>query len=247
VQAVSLSFFRFDGIWNRSWVLGQMGAARLPLKAMPEIGFFKLFGSGTGEGFTPVPNFGVYAIMATWPDLQTAQRQIAMAPVFRRYRSHASEHATLYLSAIASRGAWDGQAPFRVEQQDGPLARIAVLTRATIRKRHVMSFWREQPDISGHVRDQTHLRFKIGLGEVPLFQQVTFSVWDDAQAIKAFAYQSSSHGEAIRRVRENGWFREELYARFQLLGAEGRWEGQDFEERLMPGAAGPAAHLQAAE
>jgi spheroidene monooxygenase len=236
MQAISLSFFRFDGLWNRFWVLGQMGAARFPLKAMKEISFFKLFGSGTGEGFTPVPNFGVYAIMATWPDLDTARRRIADAPVFARYRKHASEHATVYLSAIASRGHWDGAPPFTIETAEAPLERMAVLTRATIKKRHVLAFWREQPDISTHVRAQTHLLFKIGLGEVPWFQQVTFSIWDDIEAMKAFAYKSPIHGEAIRRVRENGWFKEELYARFQLLGAEGRWEGRDLADRLMPAA-----------
>ncbi len=98
---------------------------------------------------------------------------------------------------------------------------MAILTRATIKKRHALAFWRETPDISSHVREQTHMKFKIGLGEVPLFQQVTFSVWDDAEAMKAFAYKSAFHGEAVKRVRANGWFKEELYARFAILAAEG--------------------------
>ncbi len=110
---------------------------------------------------------------------------------------------------------------------------MAILTRATIKKRHALAFWRETPDISSHVREQTHMKFKIGLGEVPLFQQVTFSVWDDAEAMKAFAYKSAFHGEAVKRVRANGWFKEELYARFAILAAEGCWEGRDFA-RLAP-------------
>ena len=44
----------------RLWALGQMGAARLSLRARcRDIGFWKLCGSGTGEGFTPVPNTAV--------------------------------------------------------------------------------------------------------------------------------------------------------------------------------------------
>ncbi len=29
MQAVSVSFFRFDGLWNRLWVLGQMAQRAL--------------------------------------------------------------------------------------------------------------------------------------------------------------------------------------------------------------------------
>jgi spheroidene monooxygenase len=243
MQAVSISFFRFEGLWNRLWVIGQMGAARLPMKAIPDVSFFKLFGSGTGEGFTPVPNFGVWAILAVWPNEAIARKGVEEAAVYQRWRRHSTEHATLYLSAIASRGIWDGDAPFAVEAQNGAPEHMAVLTRATIKKRHVLSFWRQQPDISTLVRAQNHLLFKIGLGEVPWFQQVTFSIWNDTDAMKAFAYKSASHGEAIKEVRKNGWFKEELYARFQVLGAEGRWANRDMALMLVPNAQA----LQAAE
>jgi spheroidene monooxygenase len=239
MQAISISFFRFDGLWNRLWVIGQMGAARLPLRLSKQISFFKLFGSGTGEGFTPVPNFGVWAIMAAWPDLVTAERSVSEMPVYRRWRKHSSEQATIFLSAVSCRGSWDGKQPFETGKPGSSLEQMAVLTRATIKKRHVLAFWREQPDISEHVRAQKNLLFKIGVGEVPWFQQVTFSVWNDAEAMKTFAYRSASHGEAAKRVREKGWFKEELYARFQILGAEGRWHGRDFQEMVLPAAKVP--------
>ena len=41
-----------------------MGLARFGLKnAKPRI--LEAFGSGTGEGFTPIPNFSVYGILAS--------------------------------------------------------------------------------------------------------------------------------------------------------------------------------------
>lgn len=225
MQAVALCIHRFDGLADRLWAFGQMQFARPKLAALPGLGFSKLFGTGTGEGFTPVPNLGVYAVLTTWPDLDTARQRVAEGRVFRDYRAHAAEHCTLYLSAISSRGRWDGGEPFAVET--GAAGRlVAVLTRATVRLRHLVRFWSETPDISGTVRAQDHLLFKIGMGEVPWVQQVTFSVWDDAEAMKAFAYRSASHGEAVRRVREGGWFREELYARFRVLGSDGTWNGR---------------------
>jgi spheroidene monooxygenase len=67
--------------------------------------------------------------------------------------------------------------------------------------------------------------FKIGIGEVPWLQQVTFSIWPDSATMAAFARSDGAHAQAIRAVREGGWFREELYARFRVLGDVGSWNG----------------------
>ena len=80
IQAVSLSLFRFPSIAARLWVIGQMGAARLAFRKMPEARFWKLCGSGTGEGFTPRPNTAVWAILAVWDDEATARGRVAAAP-----------------------------------------------------------------------------------------------------------------------------------------------------------------------
>ena len=93
-----------------------MGAARWPLARTSDIGFWKLSGSGTGEGFTPVPNTAVYAILATWPDHATAQERVAAAPVYQRYRAKAAESWSVFLTPTASRGHWAGVAPFEVSE-----------------------------------------------------------------------------------------------------------------------------------
>ena len=226
-QAIALSFFRFGGAANRLWAFSQMQFSRAAFNRTPGIGFAKMFGSGTGEGFTPIPNFGVYALMGTWDGLAEARRAIAGSAVYDRYRSHAAEHWTVYIQAVSSRGVWDADEPFDIVPAGEPPLPMAVLTRATVKPRHAVSFWRWAPDISTTVREETHMLFKIGIGEVPWLQQVTFSIWDDVQAMKDFAYRSRFHSAAIKQVRRNGWFREELYARFRVLGFEGRWGGRD--------------------
>ncbi|MEI8144739.1 MAG: spheroidene monooxygenase [Alphaproteobacteria bacterium] len=226
MEAVSLSFFRFEGAVNRLWAFSQMQFARAPLRAMPGIGFFKLFGTGTGEGFTPIPNFGVYAILATWPSLDEAQSAVTEGAIFHRYRAHAAESATVFLSAYASRGQWDGGSPFAVSPLEEAPVPFAVLTRATVNLRHLSAFWRHTPHVSALVRAQNHMRFKMGMGEVPWVQQVTFSIWDDPAAMQAFAYGQGPHRGAVGGVRQGHWFREELYARFRVLGWEGTWEGR---------------------
>ncbi len=202
-----------------------MGLARLSLPRVDGIGFWKLCGSGTGEGFTPLPNTGVYAILATWPDVDTARDRTAHARVFRRYHRRASESWTVFLTPVSARGAWAGTAPF-APQPDAGTGPIAALTRATVRPSAALRFWRRVPGISDVIGDDPNVLFKIGIGEVPLLHQVTFSIWPDADSMAAFARRDGPHARAIRAVREGGWFREELYARFRVCGTAGTWGGR---------------------
>jgi spheroidene monooxygenase len=224
IQTVSLSFFRFPPGFARIWAFGMMGAARLSMPRVPGIGFWKLCGSGTGEGFTHVPNTGVYAILATWPDLETARRQTAEAPIYRRYHARASESWTVFLAPTSARGAWSGTQPFLPSAEPGP-GPLAAITRATVRPRAALRFWGKEPAVSDSIGQDPNVRFKIGIGEVPWVQQVTVSIWPDKHSMDAFA-RTGAHADAIRAVREGGWFREELYARFRVLGDAGTWEGQ---------------------
>ncbi|MEM9708935.1 MAG: spheroidene monooxygenase [Pseudomonadota bacterium] len=223
IQTVSLSFFRFDRVSARLWVLGQMALARLSLAKMPEARFWKLCGSGTGEGFTPVPNTAVWAILVVWPDRETAERETSNASLFRRWRAKASENWTVFLAPTSVRGHWSGATPFEAgaERNPGPLA---ALTRATIKPSILARFWGRVPDISTVIGADPNVAFKIGIGEVPWLHQVTFSIWPDARAMDAFA-RGGPHAQAIRAVRQEGWFREELYARFSVTGAKGTWGG----------------------
>lgn len=222
-QVVSLSFYRFDSAWTRTWAFVMMGLARPALARIPDIGFWKLCGSGAGEGFDLKPNINVFAILATWPDLETAQSTHATHKLFARYRKRAAESWTVYLNTDTVRGEWSGQTPFTASEppRQGPLA---VLTRATIKPGIMNRFWGRVPDISTVIGKDPNVLFKIGIGDVPWLQQVTFSIWPDTKVMSAFA-RSGPHAEAIKSVRDEGWFREELYARFTLLTDEGTWGG----------------------
>lgn len=238
IQTVSLSFFRFNGIGARLWAFAQMGFARRPLARTPDLAFWKLFGSGTGEGFTPVPNTGVYAILGVWPSERIARQRISESPLFTRYQRRATEACTLYLATASVRGAWDGTAPFETVQTvvEGPLA---ALTRATVRPRIALQFWRRVPSISRAIGADRNVAFKIGLGEVPWFQQVTFSIWPDRASMADFARADGPHARAIQAVRRGQWFKEELYARFRILDTQGTWDGEAPLRRLDPSRLNP--------
>ncbi|WP_227271354.1 spheroidene monooxygenase [Roseobacter weihaiensis] len=221
---VTLSFFRFSRPTTRLWALWMMGRARFALPKVAGIGFWKLCGSGTGEGFTPIPNTAVYAILATWPDEATARRETETAGIFQAYRARATETWTIILETSSARGVWSGGAPFSATGRalDGPLA---ALTRATVKPSVALKFWGRVPDISRMIGADRNVAFKIGIGEVPLLHQVTFSIWPDTRSMGAFARENGPHAAAIRAVRDGNWFAEELYARFAILGDTGTWGG----------------------
>jgi spheroidene monooxygenase len=64
------------------------------------------------------------------------------------------------------------------------------------------------------------------VGEVPYLKQATVSVWRSAAAMRAWA-ATPAHAETVRLTREEGWYSEELFARFRLLGTRGTWRGGD--------------------
>jgi len=224
MQSVTLSLYRFGSIPARLWAFSQMGFARCALKNVADLQDFKLCGSGTGEGFTPIPNTAVYAILGVWPDHAAARRALFGADVFRRYAAHAVEQRTLFLTPASARGSWAGRQPFAAQDISltGP---IAALTRATVKPRVAAKFWGRVPDISAVIGMDPNVLFKIGIGEVPLLHQVTFSIWPDADSMAQFARADGPHARAIQAVRGEGWFQEELYARFRVDAIEGVWDG----------------------
>ncbi len=233
-QTVSISFFRFGAFHHRLWAFWMMAAARLSLSRLPDLGFWKLCGTGTGEGFTPLPNTSVYAILATWPGEDIARERVTHSRIFKRYRLHASETWTVFLIPTSTRGEWSGMQPFETEPtasqaprdalKTEPAKPMAALTRATIRPRILLRFWRRVPDISSRIGQDRNVAFKIGFGEIPWLHQVTFSIWPDAHKMSQFA-RTGAHADAIQAVRSEGWFREELYARFEVASDIGTWNG----------------------
>ncbi|MFN3643684.1 MAG: spheroidene monooxygenase [Gemmobacter sp.] len=240
---MTLTLARFDGARGTAFALWQMAAARIDLGRDGDVGFWKLCGSGTdgsgsGQGFTPRPNWHVWAILATFRDRATAEARLAQGQPWRRWRARAAESCTLFLEPVAARGLWAGRTPFDPGIAAGGGARepmvapLAALTRASVRPARALRFWARVPRIQAMVNRDPALVFGIGLGEVPLVHQITFSVWPDAAAMAAFARGNGPHGQAIRAVRDEGWFSEELYARFRVTGASGTWGGRHPLHRL---------------
>jgi len=136
----------------------------------------------------------------------------------------AIESATWQLRPVASRGRWAGVDPFPAVADDDGGGPVAVLTRASIRARHIRRFYAAVPPIAAEVA--TGMAFGFGFGEAPLLRQGTFSMWDSPAAVTAFRRDARAHATAMRDTARIGWYAEELFARFAVVDAIGSIDGR---------------------
>ncbi|HEU4913743.1 MAG TPA: monooxygenase [Actinomycetes bacterium] len=203
----------------------RMGLHRRPLCAPGGPAFAKLLGTGDGRTFTvrdADPHH--WGLLATWDSTQDAG-DFERGPVARSWARIASERLRVDLRPLTSRGRWSGQQPFGdpvPSPYDGP---VAAVTRARIAPRRIATFWRSVPPVSADLHRSQDLRMAVGIGEAPIGLQGTFSLWDSPAALTEFAHRRSPHVEAVRRTAELGWYVEELFARFEVLGVEGTFQG----------------------
>jgi hypothetical protein len=88
-------------------------------------------------------------------------------------------------------------------------------------------FWANVDQVSELTRKSRGYITSFGIGERPVYKQATFSVWDNLENMKAYAYRSKEHSEVIRKTREEDWYSEELFARFKPIASMGTLNGSD--------------------
>jgi hypothetical protein len=123
-----------------------------------------------------------------------------------------------HLEPYAGHGSWDKQTFISQRKpSEEPIGRIAVLTRATIRLSRLIAFWKAVPSTSFQLDQHPGFVFSIGVGEVPLTKQATFSIWESEAHMKSYAYKMRAHQDVIKRTRDERWYSEEMFLRFRLL------------------------------
>ena len=139
----------------------------------------------------------------------------------------AVETYTIYCRPLSSHGTWDGAEPFGPSQNISYTGPIAVLTRATIRFSKLNRFWPNVDKVAKLMNKSPGFVLSFGVGEAPYYRQATFSVWRGLEDVKTFAYRSEEHKEVIRKTREENWYSEELFARFEPYRSMGTIHGKD--------------------
>jgi heme-degrading monooxygenase HmoA len=227
MQITTLSLFKYTSLRNKFWGLKMMQFAHKDLVTTKGLTFYRLLGSGRGKGFNPFPDWSVYCLLQVWESEDAAYSFFQSSDLIKKYTDRSDELFTLYMKNISAGGTWVGKTPFEKGVDLDPELPIAVITRATIKWNWLLRFWKYVPTSQEALNGNEGLIYTKGIGEVPIVQMATFSLWKNFEAVKQFAYNSKQHQEAIKRTRENEWYREELFARFQPYKSTGTWEGKD--------------------
>ncbi|MGW0808552.1 spheroidene monooxygenase [Nonomuraea sp. NPDC002799] len=199
------------------------------LRGTAGLTFWRLLGTGRGRSMSLGADLRRWALFAVWRQEADLEAFLRDSPIPARWREEAHEGWQVRLAPLASRGTWSGRAPFgrlaaRRAAAGGP---VAVLTRASIRARRLVAFYRSVPPVDRLLRRQDGCLASVGMGEWPLARQATFSLWRDQEAMRRFAYEDDAHLRVTARVREHGWYGEQLFTRFTPYASEGRWNGAD--------------------
>lgn len=224
-QIVTISFFRYRGLRNRWQAFQRMGRAGQLLKGIEGLQFAKMLGSGGGNGFSIWPNWGVYGLLGVWENEASAKQFFKAHSTAAVLQKDSIENWTVFMRTAKTHGSWDGIEPFHVNHPYDENQPVCVLTRATIKFSQLWRFWQFVPPVSRSIEGRGGLLFSIGIGELPLIQQATFSLWKNSMVMKSYAYESGFHKNVVRRTRETGWYREELFARFHPFHSMGVWDG----------------------
>jgi hypothetical protein len=202
-----------------------MALFHLPLAMNKNIAFYKLMGTGKNGSFDIWPDLSQWSVMVFYKkekysttDFQKLTQKILGGFIFNWLRFFKAETRFFHLEPYAGHGTWDNRS-FIAQRKttEEPVGKIAVLTRATISIKGLIPFWKAVPSTSLNLNQQPGFIYSIGIGEVPLIKQATFSIWSTESHMKAYAYQMRAHQEVIRRTRTEKWYAEEMFLRFKLL------------------------------
>lgn len=199
-----------------------MATDRQKLKRDHDISFFKLIGTGTGQTFTPRDaDPTLWGLIITIPEQALAK--FDSGSVVSTWRAFAISEVRYLATPISSHGKWSGQEPFAVDAELSKSwqGKVLALTRAKIHWSKNLQFWRAVPPVIESLRDCPGVESAIGIGEAPIGLQGTLSIWSDGKALRDFAYKGTAHSTVIRQTLSQGWYSEELFARFALLEVRG--------------------------
>ena len=214
-QIATVAIYQFSK--NKYWALKQMQLGYRQLSNVHGLQFHKILGTGAGNGFSIYPNLGQYAMLCVWENEQKAIEYFKTHNYQQEYQGKSRQRDIYFLRPVHGHGLWDKGEPFDFQEPIDQNGAWAVITRATISKKRLLEFWRHVPSVSRSIEHRPGLQLSVGIGEWPLIQQATFSVWESLDHMKDYAYKSKLHKEVVTKTRDRNWYSEELFARFQVL------------------------------
>lgn len=213
--------------WSHTpWALQRLARGSAAWPRMRGLRFAQVLGSGWGGGFGLWPGLNYQGVFAAFEDEEAARAFASQSVVARAYQDRSVQHFGAVLACTSSRGSWSGHTmAVHAQPSLADYHPVAALTRASIRPGRAAQFWRHAPATHHALAQAQGCRVAVGLGEAPVFRQATFSLWESAQKMHAYARQGA-HQQAIDAAWGQGLFSESMFVRFRPLWLQGCWEGR---------------------
>jgi len=226
---VALTITKFRGLTIPFAFMG-MAVLRLPLWLNKKCKFWKLMGSGKDASVDLPPDYKHWAILTTWNDRKDYDDFYLNSLVMKWFIFFGIESFTILLNPLASHGLWSKEQPFKVDNiSKTSSGKIAVITRAAIKFNRLKEFRQHIKRAANAMRIAPGFILSAGMGENPFFDQATFSIWEDAESVKNYAYKTFDHADVIKLTRAREWYKEELFARFSIVDSWGTLNGVSAE------------------
>jgi hypothetical protein len=215
---ITIRFLEFKGFSAKRYAFAEMGRSLVNGWMADGLVFSKQLGTGAGNGFSVLPNFGLYAWLGVWESPAHAEQFFQHDSRWLKLIHESTNISGWDAVPMKGKGTWNGLQPFDFSEGetdwDGP---VAVITRASIRWFKSLLFWWNVPSASKHLEGKQGLKYAKGVGELPLFEQATFSLWESARNLDQFAYQSKEHAPMIKKTRQYDWYSEEMFVRMKVV------------------------------
>ena len=203
---------------NKYWMFKLMGAYTFNKSLINFNGlkFIKLLGTGSKDGFSVIPDFSSYVMITSWEDDDFRKKFIDENKLFQEIINKSSKRIEIKIDPYNYIGSWNGINPFK-NKSSYKEGKIIVLTRARVKLNKLINFFVSTSSAAKSINSKKGAEYYKGVGELPIIEQATISIWESEQSMKDYAYSDKNHLKIINKARKNKWYSEELFVRSNII------------------------------
>jgi heme-degrading monooxygenase HmoA len=178
--------------------------------------FFKLLGTGSKNGFSVFPDFSNYVIISSWRDDSFRKEFLEKNEIMTTILSKCHKRIELKIDPYEFKGSWHKINPFKnASSYKG--GKILIITRARVKFQKLLEFLISTSKASKSIKNHSGALYYKGVGELPIIEQSTISIWQSEEKMKMYAYGNSDHMKIITKARKRRWYSEELFVRCNII------------------------------
>ena len=203
---------------NKYWMFKLMGAYTFNKSLINFNGlkFIKLLGTGSKDGFSVIPDFSSYVMITSWENDDFRKKFIDENKLFQEIKNKSSRRIEIKIDPYNYIGSWNGINPFK-NKSSYKEGKIIVLTRARVKLNKLINFFVSTSSAAKSINSKKGAEYYKGVGELPIIEQATISIWESEQSMKDYAYSDKNHLKIINKARKNKWYSEELFVRSNII------------------------------